>query len=115
MRLHAVLPVLLVLALTGCGGGDKKSDTPAGDPSTDKARNPLVGTWDVTSVVDRTDLTGKGNTKGSKDQLALVISCLDDDCAQVVTRGSLVSGAPSRTITLSGADGSATGDRTRNG
>lgn len=115
MRTRAVLPVLFLLTLAGCGGGDKKSATPADESPTKAAENALVGTWDVTSVVDRTNLTGKGNTKGSKDKLALVISCLDDDCAQLVSRGSLVSGALSRTITLTAEDDSANGERTRNG
>ena len=118
MRPRAVLPVLLLLVVTGCGGGDKKSDSPEATPTAEDSGHPLVGTWDATSVVDRTDLTGKGNTKGSKDQLALVISCLDEECTQLATRAGLVSGSLSRTITLTVAEDTedtASGERTRTG
>ena len=115
MRPRAVLPVLLLLVVTGCGGGDKKSDSPDAAPTAEETGHPLVGTYDATSVVDRTDLTGKGNTKGSKDQLALVISCLDEDCTQLATRAGLVSGSLSRTITLTATDDTASGERTRTG
>jgi hypothetical protein len=121
MRRPLVLPVLLPLALVGlsaCGGGSdgdgRTSDSPAASPSA-SATDPLVGTYDVTSVVDRTSLTGKGNTKGDKDALVLVVGCADDPCDRLLVRGSITSGALSRTVALTAGDAGADGERTRTG
>ena len=120
MRHRLVLTVLTLLApaLAGCSGGG--ADTSAPRPSTSSgpsnaATHPLVGTYDVTSVVDRTTLTGKGNSKGTKDRLVLAVGCGDDACDRLLVRGSITSGSLSRTVALTAGDGSASGKRTRTG
>lgn len=123
MRRRAVPALMLAVPLlVACGGSDDASPEPesATSPTATPATggtpdNPFVGTYAVTSTIQRSTLEGDGNTKGDTDELGLILSCADDDCTRLTSRGSVPKGSLSRTIVLETDGSTARGERTRTG